>query len=324
MKERKKENRFSGMTREEIILEAKKQILHSAVLALAALIVIGVACYAWFANNRTVTANLSSISLNADCFELASKGQEGRFDGYVVGGEEGTEWSLSDNNIVIQTSPEKQTILWRIDGNSHIGNQKGSGKGIRPGSSGILEFYVIPKQKSELTLNFTLDITPCKLVPNGKQKTAEPIAANSPVWQLMRGHLLFICEYTANEATTRQLVDLSAGHFQVVVPSGIDALSVKLDWSWPYLLRDAAAYDQDCNTTENGKTVKDWILESLTPAGNPQYFFAGNGLEQYIGRVDENTLTMYLKRLGEFYNRADQLIGDNVDCITLRLTAEAA
>ena len=46
MKEQKKENQFSGMTLEQIILEAKKQILHSAVLALAALIVIGVACYA--------------------------------------------------------------------------------------------------------------------------------------------------------------------------------------------------------------------------------------------------------------------------------------
>ena len=75
-----KENRFSGMTPEEIKLEAKRQIVRSAFLALAALIVIGVACYAWFANNRTVTANLSSVSLNADCFELASVSYVGAFD----------------------------------------------------------------------------------------------------------------------------------------------------------------------------------------------------------------------------------------------------
>lgn len=319
-----KENRFSGMTPEEIRLEAKRQIVRSAFLALAALIVIGVACYAWFANNRSVSANLSEVSLNADCFELASKGDEGQFDGYVDGGETGIEWSLSKGNTSIigtQTGLEKQTILWRMDSNSHIGNQKTSGKGIRPGSSGALEFYVIPKQNRELTLNFRLDITPYKA--NTNQKKTVEIAANSPVWQLIRGHLLFICEYTANGSTTRQLVDLSDGHFQVVVPSGTDTLSVKLDWCWPYLLSDAVVFDKDCVKAENGKTVKEWILESLTKARDPQYFFAGNGLERYIGRIDSDTLEMYLKRLGEFYNKADQLIGDNVDCIVLCLTAEA-
>ena len=51
-----KNNRFSGMSRAELEKEARKQIVHSGLLALAALIVIAVACYAWFCSAGAVTA----------------------------------------------------------------------------------------------------------------------------------------------------------------------------------------------------------------------------------------------------------------------------
>ena len=69
-----KNNRFSGMTRAELEKEARKQIVHSGLLALAALIVIAVACYAWFCSAGAVTAQGMAVRLSGYGFDLASAG----------------------------------------------------------------------------------------------------------------------------------------------------------------------------------------------------------------------------------------------------------
>lgn len=302
-----KENRFSGMTREEIVLEARKQILHSALLALAALIVIGVACYAWFASNKSVTAQISAVSLNGDCFELASVGGEGRFDSeapeeFRTEGDAWTYGSLSGT----QTSNTSQSILWRMNSTSNIGNLNSRGRGISPGSRGTLEFYVIPKRNSDLSLDACLDIIP--------MKTGSQLDDTSPAWELLRGHLLFLCEYEEQGTTVRQLAEMADGHFQIAVPAGTQEMKVTIKWYWPYLLSHAIAYDEQ---------VAEYVVDSLKEE-NPQYFFYGSGLDQYMGgKVTKDNLSRYMRRLSDFYNNADQFIGDNVDSIILRLRVEA-
>ena len=69
-----KNNRFSGMSRAELEKEARKQIVHSGLLALAALIVIAVACYAWFCSAGAVTAQGMAVRLSGYGFDLASAG----------------------------------------------------------------------------------------------------------------------------------------------------------------------------------------------------------------------------------------------------------
>ena len=328
MKEQKRENQFSGMTREEILLEARRQILRSAVLALAALIVIGVACYAWFANNRSVSANLSEISLNADCFELASEGIAGRFDSLVPG-----ELGNSDNNWEnkgTQTGNDNRSILWRISENSNIRNY-GKSRGISPGSSGELVFYIIPKQSGQITLNCTLDIQ-CDVKENGQ-------TAEQPLQELMRGHLLFICRYTENGKLKQKLVDLEDGHFQVTVPAEVERLQVTLEWCWPYLLSDAAKFDEKCDREVGEKTMSEWIVNSLMDDTDeiqyPQHFFKSTVQDHYVGEklsgsqdtrivITTDNLLRYAKRLGDYYNEADYIIGKSVKSIVICLRAEAA
>ena len=156
-----KENQFSGMTRQEIILEARKQILHSAVLALAALIVIGVACYAWFVSSKSVTAIVGPVTLNADSFELASKGTAGKYDGLVPESirMRGETWSgISVTGT--QTTQNKKTILWNMTSDNNLGNFSQADIGIQPGDYGALEFYVLRKQQGDLKINCFLEIIP--------------------------------------------------------------------------------------------------------------------------------------------------------------------
>lgn len=303
-----KENQFSGMTREEIILEAKKQILHSALLALAALIVIGVASYAWFANNRSVSANLSEISLNADCFELASEGSTGVFDGKLPEGYNvpGETWPDSNDTRGTYTAG-KQAVTWSISAASNLNNQQAdgalpAGNGIAPGSSGQLTFYVIPKIDGELTLTFSVDVIPLKQEKGGMQElgdTADEQAAR----QLLQGHLLF--SETYNNSTQLLQFDNRSFilNFGTVTKDGAP-IPVTLDWRWPYLHSDAKA-----DTTVDG-----WMG---TPAYAEYFYYKAASTGENI----VNTSGATEKNLNDWFNDADQKIGEEIDAIILQLTA---
>ena len=344
-----KENRFSGMTREEIILEAKKQIVRSAFLALAALIVIGVACYAWFASSDTVTAIGGSVSLNADCFELASAGGEGNYDDLVPTDlhNQGIDWDRKGTQTSRNTdsNDKKEAILWNMTSDNNLGNFSQADNGIQPGDYGTLEFYVLRKQQGDLKINCYLDIIPLdengkELVSTTEQNTTEAgtgeAADATRVLQLLRGHLLFFSTYQISaegeqvNKTMRQLADISDGSFQVELPADMDEVKVTLNWYWPYFLRHAIEYYQDSTFAEK---MSERVVDSLAE-GKVNYFFTNDATMVYVGNepkddndtrtvITKQNVTRYAKRLGEYYNEADQVIGDNVKGIVLRLRAEA-
>lgn len=344
-----KENRFSGMTREEIILEAKKQILHSAVLALAALIVIGVACYAWFVSSGTVTAITGPVTIDLECFELASIGTAGEYYKLVPEAlrNPGYDWNSNGTQTKRNTdiSDKNQSILWNMTSDNNLGNFSQADNGIQPGDYGTLEFYVLRKQQGDLKINCYLDIIPLdetgkELVSTTEQNTTEAgtgeAADVTRVLQLLRGHLLFFSTYQISaegeqvNKTMRQLADISDGSFQVELPADMDKVKVTLNWYWPYFLRHAIEYYQDSTFAEK---MSERVVDSLAE-GNVNYFFTNDATMVYVGneRKDENdtrtvitkqNVTRYAKRLGEYYNEADQVIGDNVKGIVLRLRAEA-
>ena len=352
-----KENRFSGMTPEEIKLEAKRQIVRSAFLALAALIVIGVACYAWFVSSGTVTAITGPVTLDLECFELASIGEAGKeeagkYDALVPEGLRNPGYKWNDNGTQTKRntdiSDKNQSILWRMTSDNNLGNFSQADNGIQPGDYGTLEFYVLRKQQGDLKINCYLDIIPLdetgkELVSTTEQNTTEAgtgeAADATRVLQLLRGHLLFFSTYQIStidsegkqvNTTMRQLTDISDGSFQVELPAGMEEVKVTLNWYWPYFLRHAIEYYQDSTFAEK---MSERVVDSLAE-GNVNYFFTNDATMVYVGyaRKDENdtrtvitrqNVTRYAKRLGEYYNEADQVIGDNVKGIVLRLRAEA-
>lgn len=322
MEKRKKENRFSGMTREETLRQARKQILRSAVMALAALIVIGIACYAWFVSSGTVTAITGPVSMREQGFELASAG-DGVDDNIAAYNKykdyldstlpEGEFW---DNDQTTTWTRKNQTIRWRVDENSNFGND-GSKKGIRPGSEGNLSFYVIPKETGPLTVNCRLEAIPrSKSGSEGAMETAA---------QLLRGHLLFTYKYGEGTETKIGIAELTDGSFTVTLPNAQvnTPQLVTLKWFWPYLLREAttrADYDGENNGKINEK-IKNWTEDQTK---SDYFYYKYQKVEATKVRDPVDIAVTSFTNLSRYYNNADQFIGDNVAAIVLQLTANLA
>lgn len=310
MEEKKQENQFSGMTREEIILEAKKQILHSAVLALAALIVIAVACYAWFVSTKTVTANVGTVSMGDMTFELASAGQLSAFDtpaDYTV--PTGEEYSILPD-LTGRWTFRHQTIQWQMTDEANLENDTVE-KGLRPGSHGHLSFYVIPKGTGPLKVRFDLEIVPLKETVNNNTtewKDADTTAAN-----LLRGHLLFACPQKYSDGKLSEndrgmtLANYSDGSFTIDFGkvTANTPIAVTLNWFWPQTLKDVV------DSAQYGSTVSKWMTE------NPTWFFYN---EENTVTVD--TVSSTDKTLNDYFNNADKYIGDSIDAMILRLNAD--
>ena len=283
--------------RQDALRNAQKQITRSLFLALAALGVIVFACYAWFANNTSVTGQVGAARLNGSRFELASVGSEGTQDKnlpqeYQVAGN---EWKIDNKDGTITDSTN--TILWRVSDSSHLGNDS-DGSGIEPGSSGTLQFYVVPQGVDSLNLTCTLEIIPLII----QEEKFVPID-NDVADNFLKGHLLV--RYRIENDTASTLVDPVSGSFKLTV--GADPVLVSLDWSWPYLLEDAIA----------DETVKSHVNSS------PKYFlYDGNDPVQTGSfNLPEKSDPLF-RQYSNFYNNADQYIGNKVNAILFRLTAE--
>lgn len=297
MEEQNQDNRFSGMSRQETLREARRQIFHSGMLALAALVVIAVACYAWFASNKSVTGNVGTVSAGVYGFELASIGDNGAFDAetptdYTV--PEGQEWSGHEGYI---HTAGMQEICWKMSNASNLGNGTGD-SGIRPGSSGKLEFYVIPKQEGEINLTFRLS-----MIPMGSDRKA---LMDETAQKLLHGHLLFAYAYTIGGETKSDLISLASSEFKMKIPNAQlnQEIKVTLNWFWPYELSDAKGHAQ------YGDTLAKWLQESDRTA----WFYYNDDATVSVGDTSE-------RQLSEYYDKADQYIGDHVDWVILRMTA---
>lgn len=293
---------------EEIYREARKQIVRSAFLALAALGVIVFACYAWFVSSGTVTGTVGSVRIDGSSFELASMGGKGiwdeKLDGYAKPGKEQTIGGL---DLVV--TGEENDILWQISDDSHLENGANQ-TGISPGSSGKLEFYVIPKRDGELRL--TINVTLAPLNTDGKQITIED---DKTLNWLLRGHFLFSYECQKavgyNSVNTPTLISYENGSFKLTFTDAVtnQPILVTLYWKWPEFLRDIIYNEKD------GSTVKGWMHS------NPSHFFY-NGNETINSPVFDENFTSQFREYNNYYNNADEYIGSNVYSLVLRLTAE--
>ena len=84
----------SEQNTQSFIQAARRQIIHSAIFAVAALGVIVFACYAWFASNHSVSGTIGSIQMLGSLYELASEGSS-----YSIYTKEGDTPPVGDTPI---------------------------------------------------------------------------------------------------------------------------------------------------------------------------------------------------------------------------------
>lgn len=285
----------SDNSRQDTLRTARKQITRSLLLSLAALGVIVIACYAWFVRNTTVSGALGSISAGGSTFELASVGAIGAFDKitpeeWKVDGTEAT-YQVENNPLTVYQTGVKNPILWRIAPDSNLGNTS-DGNGIYPGTSGDLQFYVIPKRDGSLKLTFDLELLPL-------DASYQEISGDDTLSKLLSGHLLF--SYTFSDQSGMVPYDTNSFSLTIQDARADTPYLVTLHWRWPYVLSDI----------KNDSTITGWMQK------NRDYFF-------YIsqGNLPEFDLENHLKELSDCYNNADQYIGEHIFALLLRLNAQ--
>lgn len=293
----------SDNSRQDALRAAQKQIIRSLLLALAALGVIVIACYAWFVRNTTVSGALGSISAESSTFELASVGTAGAFDSRLPETEkiEGDPWPYSSSGTI--TSGTRESILWRIDqSSSHLGNDSNS-TGIEPGSSGTLQFYVVPKRPGDLELTFTIEIIPLAVTSGNNEFT--PIN-NDDATNFLKGHLLLHYQVANGQETLLDPTNASFGLTLNDLPSDSEPVLISLEWHWPFLLEDAVLDSE--------------VTQIITD--NPSYFFHDGNAPLTEAVTLPSTNDPEFRRYSNYYNNADQYIGTYVSAVLFRLTAE--
>lgn len=303
----------SEQNAQAFIQAARRQIIHSAIFAVAALGVIVFACYAWFAGNHSVSGTIGSIQMLGSLYELAGNGSDKTDNGYGVFYDNtktgfdfnvlpAGDFSTDENWANLEATGKSQAIRWRLNENSQVGNF-GSSTGIRPGSSGMLQFYVIPNATGTLSLHFRLELKP--LNDDGTDNT------NETLQRLLKGHLLF---YILDKGTKIWISwdgDTSRP-LQFYVPEetnvGVPQL-VTLHWQW---------------TAELSELIKDATLKDNVPANRELLFYSESGsipaADDITAAIDNNQIT----ELTKLYNRADRYIGSQLTWLEVKLTAQPA
>ena len=288
------------------IQAARRQIVRSAIFAVAALGVIVFACYAWFASNRSVSGTIGSIQMLGSLYELAGNGKDTTDSGYGVFYDKtktefefnvlpAGDFSTDEEWPNLEATGKNQAIRWRLNDNSHVDNFGNSG--IHPGSSGTLDFYVIPNVTGTLSLGFTLDLT--LLDDNGNQITDETLN------KLIKGHLLFSL-------------------------TGTDGKWVSWDgntFRWQFGVASEAAIGQPQRVTLNWAwkaNFSELLLEftDKIPGYRELLFYTENGTIPTEEEIKTAIANNDLAELTTLYNRADRYIGSNLTWLEVKLTAQ--
>lgn len=288
----------SEQNTQAFIQAARRQIIHSAIFAVAALGVIVFACYAWFASNHSVSGTIGSIQMLGSLYELASEGSS-----YSIYTKEGDTPPEGDTPISgrpnLKATGSNQSIRWQLNENSHVQNISGSTR-LQPGTSGTLEFFILPYVTGTLSLNFQLELIP--LDDSRNAITGKPA-------ELLKGHLLF---YLENEKQEKFWTSWDSSSFTLQFEAANEAAieqpqKVTLHWMWASDL--SGLRDLDSEIPRNGQLLFYSEDQSRIPSET-----------EIKKRLDANDLA----DLNKLYNLADRYIGANLSWLEVKLTAQPA
>ena len=300
----------SEQNAQAFIQAARRQIIHSAIFAVAALGVIVFACYAWFAGNHSVSGTIGSIQMLGSLYELAGNGSSTADSGYGTFYNDSTsnfefhkletgDFSTDTTNWpYLEATGANQSIRWRLV-DSEIENFNKTG--ISPGSSGTLSFYVIPKVAGTLSINFTLELTP--LDDNGNKITEETLK------NLLKGHLLF----SLTAANGSKWVSWDGNNFKWQFEATVDnpvgtPQVVILHWMWKENLEDL---------------TKEFSSDKISSYRELLFYNESGNIptaDDIKTAIDSNQLD----NLTKLYNRADRYIGSQLTWLEVKLTAQPA
>ena len=288
---------------------------------------------AWFVNNSRVQAGGATVSAAADRkFELAAVGTTGKYDdilksilGNIV--QDGDDWSFTEGKTGTKTSNNKGDIVWVMSDNQNLNNNSNNSTGtIEPGSSGKLEFYVLPKDTSAKH-DFTFTLT----VKGYKESDGKYIQMSNSdkFYKLLSGHIQFFSSYDGEKYSNPLTVTATA---EGITLTGLTRSTTKNEtqkkvtiyWVWPYYVGDMILSDGNGKLSNDEKKTL-FTNELREMADNYGKYFEnpiddtskGEIAEMVKGDIDETAYNVIYTA----YNNADKYIGENGEYILVQLSA---
>lgn len=293
---------------------------------------------AWFVNNSRVQAGGATVSAAADRkFELAAVGTTGKYDnilksilGDIV--QDGDSWSLiegSETKTGTKTSNGKGDIVWVMSNDQNLKNNTENGT-IEPGSSGKLEFYVLPKDtKSAHEFSFTLTVKGYK-ESDGKYIQ---MSNSDKFYKLLSGHIQFFSSYDGEKYSNPLTATATAEGITInglKRSTDVGKTKVTIYWVWPYYVGDMILPDGNGKLSDDEKKalftdgLRNTIAGEMTGEKYGKYFenpidntSKGKIAEMVNGNIDEAAYNVIYTA----YNNADKYIGENGEYILVQLSA---
>lgn len=350
---------------EELKKEKKKRIHQMIVFVIAAIAVIIALCIAWFVSNTRVRGTGATVSADMKNVELKTYGSAGIHDDLLkrIMNQEnptGSSWYQKLTNDFLETSPDKYSVNWLLSDQSKVGNysnaqnweeywtdsnHKREDQAIEPGSSGRLQFSVVPKTAGNITLNMQLSLIPYKYQDNKLEE------ADDTTKTFTSGHILFFLEKSESSnvgnASATNLIWLKDGSFTLHIPDAQKdtEYSYTLYWCWPQNFAEFTLAEKNeflngrnpiLSTYANGEAMRNAIAYADTQYSMvkcPQRYFYSNLTQQPlpVGQTElskiQNMQTNFSDKdtkdafvaLSSYYNQADQYIGSHANCLRVKL-----
>lgn len=298
-----------------------KDFLVSGLFVLAAIVAI-FACLAWFAANNRVSATGSTIGAKADRYTLTAAG-EGKPDAHV--------------GYYERTAEEKHTIagLDTADGmtvtlGSNLNNE--SAGSLYPGARGKITFTVTPHTDNlgDITINLSR-------ILKAKGNIYEEADGNlsddaSTLLSLVKGHLLFFTSCKNGYYSDRVVDSKIEIHKSEFCEKGDvtkltnKSVTINLYWVWPeyfqnFVLTGSTNYYKNLFAAE---TTDYSTLQADMNAHKANYFY---GTVSSVGAANAPAVSSNMS-FGDtaicsaLYNNADEQIGNKVEYIQLRVSAQ--
>lgn len=302
-----------------------KDFLVSGLFVLAAIVAI-FACLAWFAANNRVSATGSTIGAKAERYTIAAASDDDAHVGYYERNE--------------RTDKEKQAIAgldttdaMTVTLGSNLNNETAGS--LYPGARGKISFTVKPLvgDLNGVTINLSrvLKVTGVGVVGDGGTLTSEAEA----LLGLIKGHLLFFtrCEngyYSGRVVDGKIEIPKSAfcEDGKTTNPTN-KSVPITLYWVWPeyfqnFVLTGNTNYYKNLFASAGNEKSDYGALQADINSNKTSYFY---GTASGVDAANAPTVSVDISSsdtaiCSALYNNADEEIGDKVEYIQLRISAQ--
>lgn len=299
-----------------------KDFLVSGLFVLAAIVAI-FACLAWFAANNRVSATGGTIGAKAGRYSLTATG-EGEPDAHT-GYYERTD--AEKQNITRLDTTDAMTVTLE----SNLNNE--SAGSLYPGARGKITFTVKPlvDDLNGVTINLSrvLKVTGNVVVEDGKTLTSDA----QTLLGLAKGHLLFFtsCQngyYSGRVVDSKIRIDKSE-FCKKGSSETTESKEVSLYWVWPeyfqnFVLTGNTNYYKNLFAAAGDAKSDYGALQADMNAHKTNYFYgAANGTSAANAPAVSADISFGDTAIcSALYNNADEQIGNKVEYIQLRISAQ--